>query len=150
MSRRAQGTAQPQGRYSRVAARLGLLLLALPLAACGGGFSLDSFGTDRSLVTGSTGQPGKAPDGRLSDEAAIRSAVAAWMPGETPPGTVPWVNSNTGSVGAIARVADSARDGALCRAFSATRESFDGVSAYDGRACSDNGGAWTVLSLKPR
>lgn len=133
-----------------MAAGIALTLLALPLAACGAGFSLDGFGADRSIVTGSTGRPGQAPDGRLSDEAAIRSTVAAWMPGQTPPDTVPWVNSNTGSVGAIARVADTARDGGLCRAFSATRESFDGVSAYDGTACSDKGGAWTVLSLKQR
>jgi len=126
------------------------LLLALPLAGCGAGFSLDSLGTDRSIVTGSTGQSGKAPDGRLSDEAAIRSTVAAWMPGQVPPDTVPWVNSNTGSVGAIARVSDATGANGLCRAFSATRESFDGVSAYDGKACSEKGGPWTVLSLKQR
>ena len=150
MSRQVQGTARPQGGYSRSVAAAALALLALPLAACGGGFSLDSLGTDRSIVTGSTTRSGKAPDGRLSDEAAIRSTVAAWTPGQVPPDTVPWVNSNTGSVGAIARVADSGRDGGLCRAFSATRESFDGVSAYDGRACSEKGGPWTVLSLKKR
>lgn len=149
MSRQAQGTALPQGRHSRTAAAIALLL-ALPLAGCGAGFSLDGVGADRSITTGSIGQPGKALDGRASDEAAIRSAVAAWMPGQVPPDTVPWVNSNTGSVGAIARVADDAGDSGLCRVFSATRESFDGVSAYDGRACSRNGGAWTVLSLKQR
>jgi len=126
------------------------LLLALPLAGCGAGFSLDSIGADRSLTTGSIGNAGRMPDGRLSDEAAIRSTVAAWMPGEVPPETVPWVNSNTGSTGAITRVADAARDGALCRNFSASRESFDGVSAYDGKACSQKGGAWTVLTLDQR
>ena len=126
------------------------LLLAVSLAGCGAGFSLDRFGIDRSATTGSIAGPGAAPDGRLSDEAAIRSTVAAWMPGEVPPDAVPWVNSNTGSTGSIVRVADTARDGALCRAFSASRESFDGVSAYDGRACSEKGGPWTVLSLERR
>lgn len=149
MSRQVQGTGSTQSRHRRLTPAAALLL-ALSLAGCGGGFSFDRIGPDRSLVTGSVARPGVAPDGRLSDEAAIRSTVAAWMPGSPPPEVVPWVNSNTGSTGAIARVADSAREGALCRTFSASRESFDGVSAYDGKACSEKGGAWTVLSLERR
>jgi hypothetical protein len=127
-----------------------LVAASLMLAGCAGGFDLDRFGTDRSLTTGSIGGEVRAPDGRLSDEAAIRSTIAAWMPGEVPPETVPWVNSNTGSTGAISRVADSAGEGRLCRAFQVSRESFDGVALYDGKACSEEGRAWSVVSLVPR
>jgi len=126
-----------------------LTVLALSMGGCAGGFDLDRFGTDRSLTTGSIGSR-VAPDGRLSDEAAIRSAVASWAPGTVPPEPVPWVNSNTGSIGAISKVADSRLDDALCRTFRASRESFDGVGVYDGKACSERGGPWTVVTLEAR
>lgn len=147
MSRQAQGTASPHSRHSRA---VGLVLLTAALGGCAGGIDLDRFGTDRSLTTGSIAQQDRAPDGRLSDEAAIRSTVAAWMPGEVPPETVPWVNSNTGSTGAITRIADSTGNGTLCRTFRASRESFDGVGLYDGKACSEHAGPWSVMTLQRR
>lgn len=124
------------------------LCAALLVSGCGGGFSLDRFGADRSLTTSSVGSGAARPDSRASDEAAITATITAWMPGMLPPDTVPWVNSNTGSTGAIARVSDAADGGKHCRDFTVSRESFDGVGSYRGRACSANGGPWKVESLE--
>lgn len=149
MSRPAQGTAIDDSRPRRPALRLAIpLLAALVASGCGGGFSLDRFQADESLTTGAIGDAAARPDSRASDEAAIGAAVAAWMPGVMPPDTVPWVNSNTGSTGAIVKLSDTREPGRQCRAFTATRESFDGVGRYRGRACSENGGPWKVETLE--
>lgn len=118
------------------------------LGGCAGGFDLGRLDTDRSIVTSSVGAPTvQLPDSRVSDEAAIRAAVAAWAPGDAPADTVPWVNGNTGSSGAITRVADSSADGRRCRTFVATRDSFSGSFRYSGRACAEKGGTWIVTDL---
>lgn len=118
------------------------------LAGCAGGFDLGRLDTDRSIVTGSVGmQTGQQPDSRMSDEAAIGAVVSAWPPDAAPPDTVPWVNANTGSSGAIARVSD-AREGARhCRTFIASRDSFSGSTRYFGKACIGEGGSWIVTEL---
>ncbi|MBO6718984.1 MAG: hypothetical protein JJ913_13585 [Rhizobiaceae bacterium] len=129
--------------------RLGLAACTLLLGGCAGGFDLGRLDTDRSIVTNSVGAPtGQQPDTRVSDEAAIRAAIAAWSPSEPPPATVPWVNANTGSSGAIVRVADSAEAGKRCRTFTVSRESFGGSSRYAGKACSAAGGSWIVTELE--
>jgi hypothetical protein len=146
---RAQGTDMPHDRHRLPGIRLAVLLsVALVVSGCGGGFSLDRFGADRSLKTGAVGKGYTRPDSRASDEAAINATITAWMPGMAPPDAMPWVNSNTGSSGAIVRIADSAERGRQCRIFTVSRESFDGVSLYRGKACSANGGPWKVEMLE--
>jgi surface antigen len=118
------------------------------LAGCAGGFDLGRLDTDRSIITNAVPKAsGQQPDMRASDEAAIRAAIAAWAPGEAPPDTVPWVNANTGSSGAISRVADMREGGRSCRTFTASRDSFSGSSRYRGKACIGQGGSWTVTDL---
>lgn len=136
------------GGHRRPLTVLVALCAALTASGCGGGFSLDSFRADRSLTTGSIGNGSARLDSRASDEAAITATITAWMPGVLPPDTVPWVNSNTGSTGAIARITDRIERGSQCRDFTVSRESFDGVGFYRGRACSTNGGAWKVETLQ--
>lgn len=129
--------------------RLAMVLAAAAVASgCGGGFSLDRFGADKSLTTNSIGGGNARPDSRASDEAAISATIAAWMPGVAPPDTVPWVNSNTGSTGAIEKLSDSVERGRQCRSFTVSRESFDGVGRYRGKACSADGGLWKVEILE--
>jgi surface antigen len=125
-----------------------VLAAASLLAGCAGGFDLGRLDTDRSIVTNSVGSPtGQQPDSRVSDEAAIRATVAAWDAGEAAPKTVPWVNANTGSSGAITRLAEARGEGRRCRTFTVSRDSFAGSSRYDGRACLDAGGSWIVTEL---
>ena len=122
--------------------------LALLVSGCGGGFSLDRFGADKTLTTNSIGNSNVRPDSRVSDEAAINATISAWMPGVLPPDTIPWVNSNTGSSGAIEKISDTSESGRRCRSFTVSRESFDGVGRYRGKACSTNGGVWKVETLE--
>jgi len=122
------------------------MLCAALLAGCASGMDLDRMGTDRSIVTGSTSSTAQQ-NGAASDEAAIGAAVSGWMPGAPPPEAMPWVNVATGSSGAIQRIADTIDADGACRTFTATREAFDGVGLYRGRACSSNGGAWLLKSL---
>ena len=134
---------------ARASARLlPMLAVASLLAGCGGGFDLGRLDTDRSIVTGSVGmQTGQQPDSRVSDEAAIGAVVSAWPPDAAPPDTVPWVNANTGSSGAITRVSDAREGGRRCRTFTASRESFSGSTRYSGKACIGEGGSWIVTDL---
>jgi len=122
------------------------MLCAALLAGCAGGMDLDKMGADRSIVTGST-KSATQQDGTASDEAAISATVSSWMPGEAPPEAMPWVNVATGSSGAIQRIADTIDAEGACRTFTATREAFDGVGVYRGRACRSSGGAWVLKSL---
>ena len=145
MPRPAQGkSANPSASGMRLLA----LACAVLVSGCAGGFDLGRLDTDRSIVTSSVAKAaGQPADTRVSDEAAIRAAIAAWSP-EAPPDTVPWVNANTGSSGAIARVADLGENGRRCRVFTVSRESFGGNSRYGGKACSAGGGPWIVEELK--
>lgn len=125
-------------------------VLPVALSACAGNADLDRLAADKTLVTGTVGNQNPVPDDtRASDEAAIRATVSAWAPGEIPPELMPWVNARTGSSGAISRVSDLARPGEMCRSFTASRESFDGVGLYRGNACTSIGGAWVVEQLDP-
>lgn len=109
---------------------------------------LDRLGTDRTLTTQSIAKSAQAPDPRVSDEAAIRATVSGWMPASPPPDLVPWVNSNTGSAGAIKAISRATDRGVPCSIFVASREGFDGVGRYSGRAC-NRGGVWLVETLEP-
>jgi hypothetical protein len=133
---------------ARTVAALAAVAGASLLAGCGGGFDLGRLDADRSIVTGSVGmQTGQQPDSRVSDEAAIRATIAAWDAGEDAPRTVPWVNANTGSSGAISQVAEARGEGGRCRTFTVSRDSFSGSSQYGGKACLDAGGSWIVTEL---
>jgi len=114
------------------------------LAGCAKGIDLDRMGIDRTIVTSST--TSTAQDEAASDEAAIRAAISSWVPGTPLPEAMPWVNIATGSSGAIQSISDTIDADGACRTFNASRESFDGVGLYRGRACS-NGGVWRVTSL---
>ncbi len=132
--------------------RLGLAVTAasLLLGGCAGGFDLGRLDTDRSILTGSiAGQTGQKPDTRVSDEAAIHAAIAAWPVEGEAARTVPWVNANTGSSGAITRLSESNADGKTCRAFTVTRDSFGGSSRYAGKACIAPAGSWIVTEMAP-
>jgi hypothetical protein len=119
------------------------LLALAALAGCSGGMDIEAMAPDRSIVTGSIA---KANDPEVLDQVAIRSAVAEWPQGLPAPEAMPWVNVVTGSSGAITDLGAAAEGQGLCREFSASREAFDGVALYRGRACRGNG-PWVVQSL---
>ena len=60
---------------------------------------------------------------------------------------VPWANPETGSRGAIMQLAENKTGGQLCRHFTATRESFDGVALFKGETCMVGYGAWRMQAF---
>ncbi|MEQ1942136.1 RT0821/Lpp0805 family surface protein [Mesorhizobium sp. VNQ89] len=129
-----------------------LLCAVTMLTGCGaGGFSLEKAEVDRSLYTSSAPSTAGTFDAeRFSDEATIRNAVTSAdleTLGEAP---LLWANAGTGARGQIMGIAEKKAPGTLCRQFSATRESFDGVAMFRGEACMvGTSGSWRMTSFEP-
>ncbi len=126
--------------------------VALGLQACAsGGFSLQKAEVDSSLYTGNVPDKSKraADLERVSDEATIRNAVTSADIESLAGRSVPWVNSDTGTRGVIDGLVEFKREGLLCRRFSTSRESFDGVSLFKGEACMISQGTWRIQEFEP-
>lgn len=127
------------------------LLAVLALAGCGAkGFSIEDAVADRSIVTSSVPpQPAAvAADAvRTSDEATIRNAVSSAIVDEVGEGGIGWANAQTGSRGAIRTISETRDSGYLCRRFTASRESFDGVRLYRGETCLGAARLWVMKSF---
>jgi hypothetical protein len=128
-----------------------LLVVALPLSACGsGGFDMSETDIDQSSVTGALPTSGNTPDAvRAADETTIRNAVSSADPEQARLHPLAWANSDTGSRGAISSLMERQDEGLLCRKFTASRESFDGVALYAGDACKGERGTWFMRTFKP-
>ncbi|MBL8584439.1 MAG: hypothetical protein JNL61_19725 [Rhizobiaceae bacterium] len=109
---------------------------------------MEKLDADPTIVTSSVPQEGGADSTRRSDETTIRNAVSSAdleSAGSTP---LAWANADTGSRGTITGVAESRGEGRLCRSFTTSRESFDGVALFSGETCLV-GGAWRMSPLRP-
>jgi hypothetical protein len=117
------------------------------LGGCGGGFSL-SKADDVSVTTASIagGQP--ADTQMISDQSTIRNAVSQADLSTLDQTGMAWTNDETGSRGAISSISEYADSGATCRKFVVSRESYNGVSLYDGDACLVNGRDWKMRAFK--
>ena len=124
-----------------------LLCACATLSACAsGGFSLKQAEVDRTFYTSDipAGTNSRTDAGRLSDEATIRNAVTSADIENLGGGTVAWANSDTGARGSITGLAEYKDKGVLCRRFSTSLESFDGVALFKGEACMASAGAWRM------
>ncbi|MER8486126.1 RT0821/Lpp0805 family surface protein [Mesorhizobium sp. M1322] len=135
---------------AQAAVKIAVVLVALPLAGCGaGGFSLEQAEVDRTILTSSTPVAASPIDqDRASDQATIRNAVSSADIQELGGQAVPWANSDTGSRGSITELAESRDNGQLCRHFTASRESFEGVALFKGEVCLAGAGAWRMQDFK--
>lgn len=115
--------------------------LAASLAGCGSkGFSLEDAVPDMSVTTGSV-PAGITPD---SDEWTIRNVVSSALVSEVGEKGIGWANVVSGSSGTIRNIRESRAGGVLCRDFSATRESYEGVFLYEGQACMASANLWSM------
>ncbi|HEY6633622.1 MAG TPA: RT0821/Lpp0805 family surface protein [Rhizobiaceae bacterium] len=152
MSRAAQAD-QPSifgGPVLRACSVAATLCACVMLSACGsGGFTLKKADVDRTFYTSNVAAPRTSVEvERLSDEATIRNAVTSADIETLAGAPLPWANAETGARGQISGLAEIRGKGTLCRTFSATRESFDGVGMYKGEACMVASGAWRMISLE--
>jgi len=61
-----------------------------------------------------------------------------------------WENDVTGSRGMISNIQPVREGEHQCRTFEATRESFDGVLVYEGKACDTSNGGWILSHFEAR
>jgi hypothetical protein len=154
LSRAAQAD-QPSifgGPGLRAVPAAALLCASLLLSACGsGGFSLEKAEVDRTFYTSNVPAPRTPVEvERVSDEATIRNAVTSADVETLAGAPLPWANAETGARGQVTGIVETRGKGTLCRSFSATRESFDGVGMYRGEACMVASGAWRMQSFAAR
>ncbi len=151
MSRIAQAFDSGQwSAFASASSKAAIVILALPLAACGaGGFSLEKAEVDRSIVTSSAPAKVTSSDAdSASDQTTIGNAVSSADIEELRGQAVPWANADTGSRGSITELAELQDSGQTCRSFTASRESFDGVALFKGQLCIAAAGGWHMQDFK--
>ncbi|NDW05261.1 RT0821/Lpp0805 family surface protein [Jiella pacifica] len=101
-------------------------------------------------ITGSVKAPGKIADiDDDSDRRIVRNAVSA-ADIEKGKGRFSWSNPETGSSGVITAM-NQQRDGdSICRSFETSRQRFDGIALYQGRACTVGAGEWALIEFAQR
>jgi 17 kDa outer membrane surface antigen len=111
------------------------------------GNSMDKAAADPSLVTNSVPETPSASPDQISDEATIRNAVSSANLGVLGPKPLSWANQDTGSSGMVSEIAEAKEDGQLCRKFKTSRESFEGIALFAGKACLEDSGEWAMSSF---
>lgn len=121
----------------------------LVLSACAGRGGIETLAADPTLVTGSAQQVAGATDETtLSDEKTIRDAVSSANIESLGANPLAWANAYTGSRGTVTALSEhKLDDGRVCRKFSTTRESFDGVGVYNGETCTASANNWFMRAF---
>lgn len=101
---------------------------------------------DRDISTGSIPVKAKSPDSQ-SDEATVRNAVSSADLSKVAGAPLPWANSATGSAGVVSAIREDHSKGRLCRAFTTTRHSYDGIALFSGQACLVDSGDWALTAF---
>jgi len=136
----------------RRAGAAAIMLLGLLTAGCT--TSMLSMGdkkdVDQALVTSTVGSTQPAPDAEAqSDALTVRNAISSADLSTLDGAPLAWANADTGSRGAISSVTEDSQQGQVCRKFTTTRERFDGISLYQGRACMVSPGMWQMTAFAP-
>lgn len=130
---------------------MALAVLSLPLCACSSGLSLRKAEIDPTLLTsGVDAGSGVYSDiGDYSDEATIRNFVSTADIESAAGKALAWVNPATGTRGTVTAIDEQQEEGKLCRRFVTSRERFDGVALFRGKACMLGAGIWRMISFAP-
>jgi surface antigen len=120
----------------------------LVLSACAGRGGIETLAADPTLVTGSAQQVAGADETTMSDEKTIRDAVSSANIESLGANPLAWANAYTGSRGTVTALSEhKLDDGRVCRKFSTTRESFDGVGVYNGETCTATANNWFMRAF---
>ena len=118
--------------------------ILLPGCTIMGGEGSDEM-IDRSIVTGSIAAPPPPPDlEQMSDSRTVRNAVSAANVASIDAEPLAWANADTGASGSITSIVEQRAGDRICRAFTTSRQRFDGVSLYAGEACTAGAGEWVL------
>jgi len=151
-SQKASGNIERAPRSVARAARVCLILAALPLAGCATAIPLASFMGSGSDVTGSIPSP-SAKLSPMLDAEDWRRAKGAMGLALDPQGNgapVSWDNAKSGARGSFTPVGEARPvDDRICRAFLADVGGSVPARALQGTACRDKSGDWTLGDVKP-
>jgi len=119
-----------------------LAILSLLAQSCASG---NVVTVDTAVKTASVPQVPSvfADEEAASDGKAILSALSA----DASDG-LQWENPENGARGTITALGDEVEDGRNCLAFTTTRENFDGVGLYQGKACEDSAGVLRMREFR--
>lgn len=120
-----------------------LFALIAVLQGCAGAPPSAVLALDTTLTTASIPQIRPMLSDRLlaEDVPSIVSALAPEGSGKS------WQNGQTGAHGKIVSAFAADDAGRSCITFTTTRESFEGVGLYDGKACEDAAGVLRLVRL---
>jgi surface antigen len=143
----AKTTDSKKSAQRSLARQLALVLVTLPLTGCmGTAFDLaGSPKVDKSISTNTVATVNKGNGG--SDEATVQNAVTSVDLDKLGHSPLPWANASTGSAGVVTAINEQKSGGVVCRAFSTTRHSFEGIARFEGRTCLAAPGNWQLLSF---
>ncbi len=126
---------------------LALVVAGVCTASCTS--SLDFLGSaakvDRSISTGTVARNGSQTT--LSDEATVRNAVTSADLSQLGNGPLPWANAATGSAGVVSTIREARETGRVCRDFTTTRHSYEGIAMFSGQACLTGQGDWLLTAF---
>lgn len=134
----------------RKASMILLIAATLPLSGCFGG-SMDLFGSDSvdsSISTSTVSKKGNPSS--HSDELTVQSAVSSADLNKTDGKPLPWANATTGSAGVVTAIQEEKGQGFICRNFSTTRHSYEGIAYFSGKTCTSGTGNWELMSFDRR
>ena len=124
-----------------------IITATLPLSGCFGS-SMDLFGSDTVDSSISTSTIAKKGNGTShSDELTVQSAVSSADLSKTEGKPLPWANATTGSAGVVTAIQEEKGDGVICRTFSTTRHSYEGIAYFSGKTCTAGSGSWQLMSF---
>jgi surface antigen len=109
---------------------------------------MDLFGSDSVDSSISTNTVSKNRNGgNGSDELTVQSAVSSADLSKTEGKPLPWANATTGSAGVVTAIQEEKGQGVICRNFSTTRHSYEGIAYFSGKTCTSGSGNWQLLSF---
>lgn len=122
----------------------------LPLSGCFGG-SMDLFGSDSvdTSISTNTISPSRNSGGG-SDELTVQNAVSSADLSKTGTNPLPWANATTGSAGVVTAIQENKTGNVICRDFSTTRHSYEGIAYFSGKTCTAGSGNWQLMSFDKR
>lgn len=132
---------------TRAFAAKGLVIIAVAATLSSCTSSLDLFGGDKvdRMSTG-TIQAKRNPT-TMSDEVTVQNAVSSADLSKVSMSPLPWANTTTGSAGVVSSIREGRNQGHICRDFTTTRHSFEGIAQFTGQTCLTNSGDWMLTSF---